>query len=143
MPVEVGRSAPDRRVTGTPQPLDRAHHAELGVGRQLADASPQPWAKKRSGRAAVIAGSFWRSDPAAALRGLAKILPPRLRLPLVERGEVGLRHVDLAADLEHVRARRRRSALRNVGDRARRSAVTSSPTVPSPRVAASTSSPFS
>jgi len=32
--------------------------------------------KKPSGRVAVIAGSFWRSDPAAELRGLAKIWPP-------------------------------------------------------------------
>ena len=38
--------------------------------------SPQPWARKRSGRAAVMPGSFCLSEPAAALRGLAKILPP-------------------------------------------------------------------
>src|SRR3546814_17327784 len=40
------------------------------------DASPQPWPRNLSGRAAVTEASFWRSDPAAALRGLAKILPP-------------------------------------------------------------------
>ena len=34
-------------------------------------AAPQPWARKRKGRLAVTPASFWRSDPAAALRGLA------------------------------------------------------------------------
>ena len=33
--------------------------------------SPQPCARKRNGRLAVTLASFWRSDPAAALRGLA------------------------------------------------------------------------
>ena len=33
------------------------------------DTSPQPWAANRNGRAAVTAGSFWRSDPDAAFRG--------------------------------------------------------------------------
>ena len=31
-----------------------------------------PWAMKARGRVAVTAGFFWRRDPAAALRGLAK-----------------------------------------------------------------------
>ena len=59
-------------------------------------------------------GSFWRSEPAAALRGLAKILPPAASCRCVERLEVGLRHVHFAAHFEHVR--RARDALRNVVD---------------------------
>jgi hypothetical protein len=35
---------------------------------------PHAYAKKPSGREAVIAGSFCRSEPAAELRGLAKIV---------------------------------------------------------------------
>ena len=57
--------------------LDPLHRLELGLAERLAEISPQPWAKKRSGRAAVTPGSFCRSEPAAALRGLAKILAAR------------------------------------------------------------------
>jgi hypothetical protein len=95
---------------GSPQDRRCAASARAGVSAGTSDASPQPWARKRSGRAAVIAGSSWRSDPAAALRGLAKVLPPALRLPLVERREVGLGHIDLAANLEEIGHRARRAA---------------------------------
>lgn len=37
--------------------------------------APMPCTTMCSGRVAVIFGSFWRSEPAAALRGLAKGLP--------------------------------------------------------------------
>ena len=52
-----------------------------------------------------MAGSFWRSEPAAELRGLAKIVLAGRLLPLVELEEGVLGHVDLAAhlaDLRHV-----------------------------------------
>src|SRR6478609_9179398 len=38
--------------------------------------APMPWTTMCSGRVAVTFGSFCRSDPAAALRGLAKGLSP-------------------------------------------------------------------
>ena len=38
--------------------------------------APMPWTTMCSGRVAVMRGSFWRSEPAAALRGLAKGLSP-------------------------------------------------------------------
>ena len=67
--------------------------------------------------------SFWRNDPAAALRGLANwraFLAGRLRLgeqPRVERRESRLLHIDFAAHLEHGgRAVGQRRG--NVGDRA-------------------------
>ncbi len=50
-------------------------------------------------------GSFWRSEPAAELRGLAKIGIAGRLLPLVEREEGGLGHVDFAAHLAHSEAR--------------------------------------
>ena len=52
-------------------------------------------------------GSFWRSEPAAELRGLAKDGVVRRLLALVELEESGLGHVDLAAhlaDFRHVLA---------------------------------------
>ena len=65
-----------------------------------------------------MAGSFWRSEPAAELRGLAKIGVAGGLLPLVEREEGLLGHVDLAAhlaDLGHVAALQ---LLRHVLERA-------------------------
>jgi hypothetical protein len=81
----------------------------------------------------VISASSWRSDPAAALRGLAKVLPPPPPAG-VQRVEIGVAHVDLAAHLQHLRR-----AVDPVGMSAmvRALAVTFSPTAPSPRVAAS------
>ena len=38
--------------------------------------APMPCTTMCSGRVAVMRGSFWRSEPAAALRGLAKGLSP-------------------------------------------------------------------
>ena len=40
--------------------------------------APKPWTISRSGRVAVTRGSFCRSDPAAALRGLANGALPGL-----------------------------------------------------------------
>ena len=52
-------------------------------------------------RVAVTPGSFWRTAPAAALRGLAKgglvLAPPGSRL---SRSKAGVAHVDLAPDLD-------------------------------------------
>ena len=82
--------------------------------------------------------------PQRAGRGIARVgedLAARRFLPLVQGGEVGLRHIDLAAHFEDVG--RAGDALRNIARSSATLAVTSSPTVPSPRVAASTSSPFS
>src|ERR1700731_2575864 len=46
------------------------------VSAGIALISPHAYAKNPSGRDAVIDGSFCRSEPAAELRGLAKICPP-------------------------------------------------------------------
>ena len=51
-------------------------------------------------RDAVTAGSFWRTLPAAALRGLAKGAAPARVLLLVQALEARLGHVDLAAHLD-------------------------------------------
>jgi len=41
--------------------------------------APSWYAQKARGRVAVIAGSFWRSDPAAELRGLTNTFSPAAR----------------------------------------------------------------
>ena len=45
-------------------------------------------------------GSSWRSEPAAELRGLAKVASPAAARDLVQAGEVGERQVDLAPDFD-------------------------------------------
>ena len=52
--------------------------------RRLPSTSPIWYAQKASGRVAVIAGSFWRSDPAAEFRGLTNALVPAASGPLVQ-----------------------------------------------------------
>ena len=102
--------------------VERVHDADLGVDRQpeppryaerlaVARERRPALAPRRAGRSrttssrlAVIGGSFWRSDPAAELRGLANSRSPGLGLSLVQRLERGQRHVDLAPHLEQRRA---------------------------------------
>ena len=91
-----------------------------------------------SGRSAASVGSSWRIVPAAELRGFMNVERPGLGAALVERGEVGQRHVDLAADLEQ---RRRVLELSGIEPIVRRLWVTSSPTSPLPRVAPRSSTP--
>ena len=75
-----------RSLTGSPQPRSRSYQPDWvsgALGRAVSPGSGTPAAPGSapgttspctiipSGRLAVIFGSFWRSDPAAALRGLA------------------------------------------------------------------------
>ena len=78
--------------------------------------APMPWTTMCSGRLAVTLGSFWRSEPAAALRGLAKGLLAGLDQPGVELLEVLHREVDLAADLDERRDTVALQPVRDLGD---------------------------
>ena len=105
-----------------------------------------PWQTMPSARVAVTRGSFWRSDPAAALRGLANDRLAGLGHRLVEplEGLDGQEH--LAAHLDQRRApgtRRCRSAGAGTESIVLTLGVTSSPVRPSPRVSARTSRPSS
>ena len=71
----------------------------------------------------MIAGSSWRSEPAAALRGFGAILLPVGAGALVEAGEAGEREVDLAAHLEHRRRPARPRQAQRERDRADRAQV--------------------
>ena len=66
----------------------------------------------------MILGSFWRSEPAAELRGLAKIWPPDAFLPLVQFEKGVLGHVNLAAHLADFRHVPALELLRHVLERA-------------------------
>ena len=81
-------------------------------------------------------GSSWRSEPAAALRGLAKTLPPAASCSRVERGEVVVRHVDLAAHVDRPPARCGPCSWCGISAMVMTFSVTFSPSLPSPRVAA-------
>ena len=58
-----------------PKPSIRFIASMLRVGERRADLAPAVGEEAQRPRGGD-AGSFWRSEPAAALRGLAKILPP-------------------------------------------------------------------
>ena len=97
-----------------------------------------------SGRVAVMRESSWRSEPAAALRGLANGGSPACDALGVELLEGGAREDHLAAHLET--GRHRPAARAGAGAAAtermvRTLAVTSSPLMPSPRVEAMLSAP--
>ena len=83
-----------------PAALEPLEHA--GLRYRPASRSSRPRHRRRScsGRDAVIAGSFWRSEPAAELRGLAKmVLAGRLSARSLSARKCCLGHVDLAAHL--------------------------------------------
>ena len=71
-----------------------------------------------SGREAATAGSSWRMEPAAALRGLAKVGRPCGRARLVEPREGGQRQIDLAAHLDDGRRSCAAQPQRHRADRA-------------------------
>ena len=57
---------------GSPHALSAAYACDCAVGSKPSRL-PMPWQTMPSARDAVTRGSFWRSDPAAELRGLANI----------------------------------------------------------------------
>ena len=96
----------------------------------------------RSGRVAVTRGSFWRSEPAAALRGLANgALPASTRLAL-SSAKAADGEEDLAADLDPLGTVASPASRCGMPSMVRTLWVTSSPVRPSPRVAARTSRPL-
>ena len=105
-------------------------------------AAPNECTHRRSGREAVTFGSFCRSDPAAALRGLAKgfcsaASSPSLSCSKARTGRyISPRISTIAGGSSSVRRFGTPTTVRTL-------AVMSSPVRPSPRVAARTSTPRS
>ena len=100
-----------RSLTGKPKPSICSIASSCVRAERLADLAPamrEEAQRPRRGDARVLL-------PQRSRRGVARVgenLAARRLLPLVERGEVGLRHIDLAAHLEHVG--RAGDALRDV-----------------------------
>ena len=70
--------------TGSPQARRASYAAVCAVGSKPSRA-PMPWQTIPRSRVAVTRGSFWRSDPAAALRGLANIGLPASTIEALSR----------------------------------------------------------
>ena len=102
-----------------------------------------PWQTMPRARVAVTLGSFWRSDPAAELRGLANMLLAGLEQRLVETLEGLDRQEHLAAHLDQLGAGNSLLVLSRCGTESivLTLGVTSSPVRPSPRVSARTRRP--
>ena len=104
---------------------------------------PSPWHTIRNGRRAVTAGFFWRRDPAALLRGLANGgLPSATRLALRFSKSASMKNTSprtssTAGVGNFFEARK----VSGTSPMVRALSVTSSPTRPSPRVAARSSFP--
>ena len=124
-------------LIGKPRRASRSI-ASLCVAANGSDNSPQPCAKKRSGRAAVTLGSFCRSDPAAAFRGLANNLPPATSCRSLSAAKSPLSIYTSPRTSSTAGAPTSTCGMSSI---VRTLAVTSSPTLPSPRVAASTNTP--
>ena len=88
-------------LTGMPQRFINCVIARYDVSRIPFD-SPSPWEMNRSRRWATIRESSILSEPAVELRGLANGGSPAACPQLVEPEQLGVGHVDLAADLEQV-----------------------------------------
>ena len=101
-----------------------------------------PWTRTSSGRRAVTRGSFCRSDPAAALRGLANGLFPaavssalRAAKPSIGKNTSPRTSSRAGKGWESARSRSGTEAM------VRTFRVMSSPVQPSPRVSARSSTP--
>jgi len=81
------QARPPEEREGVALPVWRpAHAAGVGAGGVLGVESvhlADLVGPERQGRVAVTIGSFWRSDPAAALRGFTKSRSPASSLPFV------------------------------------------------------------
>ncbi len=104
--------------------------------------APMPCTTMCSGRSAVTLGSFWRSEPAAALRGLANAgLPPSTsRAFSSSKRSMGMNTSPRISTSSGIRSPRSRSGTSAT---VRMLGVMSSPVRPSPRVAARVSLPRS
>ncbi len=104
--------------------------------------APTPYAQKESGRDAVIDESFWRREPAAALRGfgVAFFSSATRRSFSARKPERGMYTSPRTSSSAGALSPSIRSGIEGI---VRRLVVTSSPTSPSPRVAPRVKTPSS
>ena len=104
-----------------------------------------PWQTMPRARVAVTRGSFWRSDPAAALRGLAKTGLPASAIDSLSRSKAATGRNTSPRTSSSSGTGNSSVAVSRWGtvSTVLTLGVTSSPVVPSPRVSARTSRPCS
>ncbi len=131
-------------LVGRPHAARAAYAADWAVGSKPSRA-PMPWQTMPSARVAVTRGSFCRSEPAAALRGLANAGLPASRIVSLSRSNASpgrntspRTSTSFGTGNSSVPVSRcgTESMVLTLG-------VTSSPVRPSPRVSARTSRPSS
>jgi hypothetical protein len=59
-------------LVGNPQPFSNSYAVDC-FSNETPEAAPMPWTTTSRGLDAVIFGSFWRREPAAAFLGLANL----------------------------------------------------------------------
>ncbi len=116
-------------LTGKPRPARRSR-AALWLS-TVSPSSTSWYSQVVSWRPAVTAGSFWRSDPAPLLRGFAYSGRPSSSRSALIRANSAL-GMNTSPRASSVAGSGRRSGIAVI---VRRFGVTSSPVVPSPRVA--------
>ena len=105
-------------------------------------AAPNECTHRCSGREAVIFASFWRSEPAAALRGFANALPPASSSRRFSSSNA-LTGKYISPRISTISGGSETASLRGTSRTVRTLDVMSSPMRPSPLVAALTSRPRS
>ena len=78
-----------RSLVGSPQSFNASYAADCAVGSNPSRA-PMPWQTMPRSRVAVTRGSFCRSDPAAALRGLANTGLPASVIDTLSRSKASV-----------------------------------------------------
>ena len=130
--------------TGSPHACRASYAALCAVGSKPSRA-PMPWQTIPRSRVAVTRGSFCRSDPAAALRGLANIGLPASTIEALSRSNASLGRNTSPRTSTSAGTGCSSVPLSRWGTDAivLTLGVTSSPVRPSPRVSARTSRPSS
>ena len=95
-------------LTGMPQPFISSRIVVIRRRRRSPPISPSPCETNRSRRWPQSLGSSSLSEPAVAFRGLANGASSSAAPELVEADQLGVGHVDLAADLQERRGGRLR-----------------------------------
>ncbi len=133
-----------RSLVGRPQAFRAAYASDCAAASKPLR-KPMPWQTMPSARVAVTLGSFCRSEPAAALRGLANIGLPASTIEALSRSNASTGRN--TSPRTSMRAGTGNSLLRasrwGIESIVLTLGVTSSPVRPSPRVSARTRRPSS
>ena len=125
--------------TGNPNACKTSSSSRCVPGCSAPSNAPIAYAKNESFRSAVRRGSFWRKPPAAVLRGFAKSCFPSAARAALSAAKALLRKY--TSPRTSIVAGNGPRSVRGMSRIVLTLLVTSSPTVPSPRVPAERSAP--